>query len=73
MSAVVDIRQFQEAKANGVFAKVNIKARQMGYSGVLALRVAQRARDAYRKGGSAQGAVAAAEARLRTLGGGDAA
>lgn len=74
MSAViVPLDPVREAKADGVFAAVNIRARAMGFSGVFALRAAQRARDAYRDGGRAKAAVAAAEARLRNLGGGDAA
>jgi hypothetical protein len=67
MSAVIiQIHQTKPGKAQGVFAAVNIAARRMGYSDTLALRAAQRARDAYESGGRSAGwVIAQAHAKLR--------
>lgn len=66
MSAVIQLHQTKQAKAQGVFAQINIAARAMGYSGYLALRAAQSARDKYLKGGtSAAMVIAQARAELR--------
>jgi hypothetical protein len=66
MSTVVQLHQARAAKAQGVFAAVNIAARNMGYSDLMALRAAQRARDAYRAGeASAARVVADQRAQLR--------
>lgn len=65
MAAVIDLSHVRRAKAQGVFAAVNMTARELGYSDVKALRAAQRARDAYRRtGGKAERVVSAACADL---------
>lgn len=66
MSNVIPMHAARAAKAQGVFAAVNIAARSMGYSDTLALRAAQRARDTYRAGGASAGRVVSqARATLR--------
>lgn len=67
MSAVIiPMHQARAAKAQGVFAAVNIAARNMGYSDTYALRAAQRARDDYRSGAtSAASVVSKVRATLR--------
>lgn len=63
---VISFDAAKRAKAAGVFAAVNIAARNMGYSDVLALRAAQRAREAFKAGGkSAAKVVSEARADLR--------
>lgn len=52
MSAtIIHMHETRQAKAQGVFAAVNIAARRLGYSDTLALRAAQRARQRYQAGG----------------------
>lgn len=64
--SVIYLHETKQAKQQGVFAAVNIAARNMGYSDVLALRAAQRARDAFKAGGkSAAKVVSEARADLR--------
>lgn len=66
MATVIQFHQTKQAKAQGVFAQINIAARAMGYSGYLALRAAQRARDAYLNGGGSPAKVVSeARAALR--------
>lgn len=66
MCTVIQLHETKAAKAQGIFAQVNIAARGMGYSPRFALRAAQRARDAYLKGSaSAARVVADARAELR--------
>lgn len=57
MSNVIQLHETKQAKARGVFAQINIAARRMGYSGRLALRAAQRARDEYLQGGGSAAKV----------------
>ena len=66
MSKVIHLHETRSAKAQGVFAAVNIAARRLGYGDRLALRAAQRARDAFTAGGqSAARVVADSKADLR--------
>lgn len=66
MSAVIPMHTARAAKAQGVFAQTNIAARRLGYSDHLALRAAQRARDAYNAGGkSAARVISDVRASLR--------
>ncbi|MCD9096154.1 hypothetical protein [Luteimonas fraxinea] len=56
-SNVIPMHNARAAKAAGVFAQTNIAARRLGYSDHLALRAAQRARDAYKAGGKSAARV----------------
>lgn len=51
MSNVIQLHTTQPAKAAGIFAQVNIAARNMGYSPALALKAAISARSRYLAGG----------------------
>lgn len=63
---VISLAAVKQSKEEGVFAAVNIAARRMGYSEVLALRAAQRARDEFKAGGkSAAKVVSEVRADLR--------
>jgi len=65
-AVIVQLHETRQAKAQGVFAAVNIAARRMGYSDQVALRAAQRAREAYQAGGhSAARVIADQRALLR--------
>lgn len=57
MGQVIQLHQTKQAKASGVFAAVNIAARNMGYSGQMALRVAQDAKKRYLEGGTSPARV----------------
>lgn len=68
MSAVIlpFHRPLQVARADGVFAAVNIAARRLGYSDALALRAARASKDEFRNGRqSAARVVSDALAELR--------
>lgn len=67
MGNVIQLHQTKQAKAQGVFAAVNIAARNMGYSDLFALKAAQRARADYLNGGtSAARVVSLQRAQLRS-------
>lgn len=67
MDNVIQLHQTKQAKAQGVFAAINIAARNMGYSDLFALKAAQRARAAYLDGGtSAARVVSQQRAQLRS-------
>jgi hypothetical protein len=57
MGVVVQLHETKQAKAQGVFAQINIAARSLGYSPTFALRAAQKARQAYVDGGASAARV----------------
>jgi len=66
MSAVIiPLHETRAAKAQGVFAQVNIAARQMGFSDAMAVNAAVRARASYQAGKPAARVVSDMQARLR--------
>lgn len=66
MSNVIQMHITQAAKANGVFAQINITARRMGYSPELAARAAASAKRRYLAGGASPARIVADErAHLR--------
>lgn len=63
---VIQLHETKQAKAQGIFAQINIAASRLGYSPTTALRAAQDARDLYLQGGSsAARVVSKARAGLR--------
>lgn len=66
MSNVIPLHQHRQAKAQGVFAAINIAARRMGYSENIAFRAARDAKDRALKGKDSPARVVAdAKATLR--------
>jgi hypothetical protein len=57
MGIVIPLHETKQAKAQGVFAQINIAARNLGYSDHLAFRAAQDAKREYLKGGASAGRV----------------
>jgi hypothetical protein len=67
VSTVIHMHQAKAAKADGVFAAVNIAARRMGYSESMAFRVARQAKAQFKIGHrSAAKVVSDVKASLRT-------
>ncbi len=63
---VIHLHDTKQAKADGVFAAVNIAARRMGYSDSMALRVAREAKTQFKNGTrSAARVVSEVKASLR--------
>ena len=59
MSNVIQMHQARPARAQGVFAAINIAARRMGLKDHMALQYARRARDDYNAGTRSAAAVIA--------------
>ena len=67
-ATVINLFETRAAKAQGVFAQVNIAARRMGYSDAMAENAAVRAQAAYQAGKPAARVVSETQARLRHVG-----
>lgn len=66
MGIVIPLHQTKQAKAQGIFAQINIAARRLGFSENLAFRAAQKAKQQYLDGaGSPARVVSITRAGLR--------